>query len=696
MAPGAGPNRLNLFGMHPAKLQKRLSEAVGAHRAGQLERAEALYRKVLDKSPGHPEALYMLAALRLHQGRPESALKLIDRAIARIGRRPELLTNRSTALLALERYEAAARDASELAGAMPGAFGAWFNLGLAQAGLEDWSAAEQSLARALQINPHDINCRLEWLIAVARNAPDRLPEIPAVVLEQARQLLPALTRLIAALTANDADESADRLALDIADRLAASSPPAALDWVRRLEQAPAAITAARVAEALSDRLEGERDLRLFLAVNLLTRGLADQACRVYETLLERHPDYWQAHSNWLIARQHLPEATGQALAEVHKQWAAAHAPEPAPPRPQRAGNILRIGWISPRLLSGPMESFFAAVLEAFPRNGVEHWLYQTHPATDQATARFAAAADRLIRLDGNDEDGLVEQISADRLDVAVDLTGHGPHHVLRAFARRLAPVQVSWLDYFHPTGIDAIDYFLTDRALSPELDPKPNTRMIPLPRGRLCYTPPDGCPEPGDLRRGPLRLACFNRLAKISDPLLDCWVQIMQALPDAELELRCLQYDDPQIRREFAQRAAARGLPMGRVQLIGWASHLDVLAAYRDIDLALDTFPFSGCATSADALWMGVPVITLAGQTMVGRQTASLLEFAGFPEWVAADQSDYVSRANRLAGSIDQWRQRRQDIRQQVAATIGRVEEFSEDLEQLLLRLEPLTDEQAD
>ncbi|MCA1778984.1 MAG: tetratricopeptide repeat protein [Xanthomonadaceae bacterium] len=453
--------------MNPARFQTLLKRAHGEHQAGNIERADALYQQALALDPGHPEALYLLAALQLQTGRPESALGLIDRAIARLGRRPELLVNRSSAALAAGRTAEACIDAGEAAEGLPQSFGAWFNLGLAEAARRNWPASQHALARALTLRPADPRCQLHWQIAVLHGAPERYRPIEAAVLAEAAQLMDPLAELVGTLTRVGQAAEASRLAGTVADALP-DQEPIGRQWIRKTERAGLARTAERLADRLIERFPDSADARLFVAAARQRRAATEAACRDYRHLLEIKPDYWQAHSNYLISLQHLPGIGPAELAEAHAEWARRHFPKArAIARSVRRGPI-RVGWFSPRLLAGPMESFFVGVLKAFPRNGVEHWLYQTHDIADSSTPRFKAVADHFASVADLDDFALADRAVADSIDIAIDLSGHSPHHRLRAFGRRMAPVQVSWLDYFHPTGIPAIDYFFTDRVLGPE------------------------------------------------------------------------------------------------------------------------------------------------------------------------------------------------------------------------------------
>jgi predicted O-linked N-acetylglucosamine transferase (SPINDLY family) len=211
-------------------------------------------------------------------------------------------------------------------------------------------------------------------------------------------------------------------------------------------------------------------------------------------------------------------------------------------------------------------------------------------------------------------------------------------------------VQATWLDYFHSTGSDAIDFFISDAVTSPaHAAHRYSERLVHLDCGRLCYAPDVALRSPAERTNDVVRFGCFNRVAKINDDVLAAWCAILDACAGSVLRVKASAFDDAQASVHFLARAARHGIAADRLELEGYGTHADVLAAYADVDVALDPFPFSGCATSCDALAAGVPVVTLEGAAPAGRQTASLLAAAGLREWIARDRDGYARIAVALA-----------------------------------------------
>jgi len=677
-----------LADMDAKALQESLIQAHRNHQQGHLQMAESAYRAILTEVPAHPQTLHLLGACLLQDQRPAEALQVNDQALARLGPSALFLSQRAAALLALKRYSEAVQAAESACQQDANAFAAWMNLGLAHSAQGAWSPAHQAFVNALAIHPQDIRCQTEWRAAALRADPPSFRPVPPEVLDRAAEVLDALAAIVSGLVPLERITEARELAAAVARRLR-EQPRHRLRWVRMVDRAGLPLSAIELAGELVRQHRSMTEAWLYLGHSQLSLGLPGESGSAYRELLKLQPDHWQAHSNALISEQHDPTASADQIAQSHRAWARTHAPAPRalPARSGRTGAI-RIGWFSPRLLAGPTDRFFSAVLAAFPRRQAEHWLFHTERACDQRTEAFIQAADHYIDAADCSDQQLVERARAERLDLAVDLVGHGPGHRLRAFSTGLAPMQLSWLDYFHPTTLASLPYFLGDAVLNAGQSERfPEHRLLTLPSGRLCYTPPENSPVAQRRDDDRLRFGCFNRLAKINHRVLETWANLLADLPRAELELRAGAFDRAEVGDWFRRRLERFGIPAERVALKGWQSLERVLKAYQRIDIALDPFPFSGCATSADALWMGVPVITMPGETMVSRQSASWLEQVGLHDWIARTPNDYCTIGRRAAVEIDRLRAGREDLRRRFTQACGQPAIFAEDLERRLVDL---------
>jgi predicted O-linked N-acetylglucosamine transferase (SPINDLY family) len=627
----------------------------------------------------------MLAAIQHQLGRSDEAIALFDRALAAAPEHAAVLANRAAVELDRGNAERAVAGARAALAIDPERFGARLNLGLALERLGRVAEASHAFRVASAQRPDHVGALLHWFRAAGlANQPAgtverlsaRLPRIggekrlaldAASALEDAGQTNAAFA-LLKALRAESPTDAMIAARIETAMRYARAC---ALDAQRRSGDALAA------ADDLLISVPHHRGAQLLRAELLLERGDAEAALDEYARLVEAHPNDAIAASSRLIALQHAPSADADTIAAAHRDWARRHA-EPVASRPEfrhAAGAPLRIGWISPRFSAGVVGTFFAAEFEALERESMQHFVYDDGSVEDAVNARFRAAADIYRRVDALDDIELADRIRDDEIDVLVDLAGHSPGNRLRVFSARPAPVQATWLDYFHSTGSDAIDFFISDAETSPaDSAHRYSERLVHLDGGRLCHAPDVVWSSVNERAIDVVRFGCFNRVAKINDDVLATWSAILAACPGSLLRLKASAFDDAQARAHFLTRAARHGIRSERLELEGYGTHADVLAAYADVDIALDPFPFSGCATSCDALACGVPVVTLEGTSPAGRQTASLLAAAGRREWIAHDRGDYVRIAVALAADSALRRRWRTELPGLAHAAFGDVQ----------------------
>jgi predicted O-linked N-acetylglucosamine transferase (SPINDLY family) len=285
-----------------------------------------------------------------------------------------------------------------------------------------------------------------------------------------------------------------------------------------------------------------------------------------------------------------------------------------------------------------------------------------------------------------DDDAAAELMGKDGIDVLVDLSGHTRFNRLLVFARKPAPLQASWLGYLGTTGLDQIDYYVTDARASPEgvADSLYTEVLLRLPHSQWCYQPPQSCPpvtEPPEARAGgPVTLGAFSSLAKIGPRMIALWCDLLERCGDARLLIVGLGVDS--VREEYLARFAARGVALDRIDLRGFQSFDDYLALHGSVDLMLDTFPYAGGTTTCHALWMGVPVVSLAGDSTPSRGGASLLGVVGLDDLVAGTPEEYLSKAHALASDRARLSALRGGMRDRMSASpLMDVARFTRDLE---------------
>jgi predicted O-linked N-acetylglucosamine transferase (SPINDLY family) len=317
---------------------------------------------------------------------------------------------------------------------------------------------------------------------------------------------------------------------------------------------------------------------------------------------------------------------------------------------------LRIGFVSGDLVNHPVGYFVESLLAELDPARLEVFAYPTQPVSDDLTARIRPHFAAWKPLYGRSDESAATLIHGDGIDVLIDLSGHTAHNRLPVFAWKPAPVQVSWLGYFATTGVPGIDYLLADEVSVPPEHRSHFTETVwYLPDTRLCFTPPATdvavAPLPA-LANGYVTFGSFQNLAKLGDEVLKAWAGIMTSMPAARLRLQNKQLADPGVRERLLERLCRAGIGAGRVALHGPMLRRDYLAAHAEVDLILDTFPFPGGTTTCEALWMGVPTLTLAGDRLIARQGASLLAAAGLTAWIAHSEAEYIDKALAFAGDL--------------------------------------------
>ena len=416
-----------------------------------------------------------------------------------------------------------------------------------------------------------------------------------------------------------------------------------------------------------------------LGNNLKESGLYEEAIQSYRRAVELNPTHTGFHSNLLFAHNYFadqsPEAMlqearryGKKVAQNHpySEWCNSKDPE----------RCLRIGMVSGDFRDHPVSYFIEGILKSMSSSGtgkVELFAYYNHSHSDQTTERLKPLFKKWSPVFRVSDEALARQIREDGIDILIDLSGHTAHNRLPLFAWKPAPVQASWLGYFATTGVEAIDYLIADPWTLPESEEQSFTEMIyRLPETRLCFTPP--IEDPGinplpALSSNEVTFSCFNKLDKLNEGVVATWSQILKAIPTSKLLLKMAALKEPSTRQRLIERFAAQGIPPEQLILEGISPRAEYLATYQRVDIALDPFPYTGGTTTAEALWMGVPVLTMEGKSFLSRQGVGLLMNAGLPEWIAKDTEDYVSKAVSLSRDRACLAMLRANLRQQVLAS---------------------------
>jgi len=576
--------------MSPAKLQSLLQSAVAHHRGGRLTEAEMLYRQLRAVAPKHFDVFHLSGLAALQQSRTADAVEYLARAHA-IDRKSTVCELRlAVALIAAGRNAEAESHLRRVVTAEPQHVEAWDKLAYVLKTQDRLAEAVTCHARVAALKPDYANGWYNY-----------------------------------GLTLSFGGRSAE--ALQCHDR-ALVADPALVD--ARFGRAQALQQLDRTAEAVEE----------------------------YGRVLAAQPHHHEARSYRLLALQSLEEVSRETLWQEHQEYGRRVGPAPARAWTQvpDPGRRLRLAILSPDLRMHSCAYFLLPLLEHLDRSAFELCLYHDHFREDAVTGRLRGMAAVWRNFVGQADSAVEKVIRADAPDVLLDLAGHtGMTSRLPLLARRLAPVQVTYLGYPDTTGVPAMDYRFTDECADPpgEADRRAAEKLVRFAPTAWTYQPPPDAPEPAGLpytTRGYVTFGCFNSPSKLTDSTLARWGRVLAAVPGSRLRLKGQGLGEAGTRARYAERFGRVGLPVDRVELIertpDTRSHL---AHYREVDIALDTFPYHGTTTTCEALWMGVPVVSLAGDRHASRVAVSLLSAIGRPQWVAATSEDYVRIARDLA-----------------------------------------------
>ena len=583
-------------------IDQALKIAMQHHENGRFTEAEAIYRQVLAQKPDYHDANQLFGTLAYQTGRFEVAVAHISRAIAAKGDVAHYHNNLGSALVELGRTD-------EAIAAYRRAVELNSELADAHRNLAD---ALSECGRFEEAIPHYERGR-----ALRPNWPD--------LLNNFGHALQALGRSAAA-----AERYRDALSFD---------PGFAAGHAN-------------------------------LGTALLETGQIDAALHSFRAAVRLAPEQAALHSNLLYAMHFDPAVDARSIFDEHVKWAGGFAEalsrEAAGHLNDRVVNRrLRIGYVSADLREHPVGRFMLPVLEHRDRNRFEVHVFSDVHVADKITERakelvvFWNDTRRLA-----DED-LANLIREKQIDLLVDLAGHSAQNRLLAFARKPAPVQATYLGYPNTTGMSAIDWRITDAiADPPRAEGQHVEKLIRMADGFLAYRPPENLPALGARPEGVVTFGSFNNFAKISSATLAIWRNLLDAVTNSRLVLKSQAIADDASRAQFLQRL---GLPVERVEvLLKSTTQREHLAAYANVDVALDTFPYNGTTTTCEALAMGVAVVTLAGETHASRVGASILTHGGFREWIANTPADYV----RIAAALTKdSRPSREDVRSKFLAS---------------------------
>ena len=619
------------------------------------------------------EARHLLGVTMHRQGQSELAIRTLSEVVRLRPERSDFHNNLGAVYQSLGRFADSARCFQEAVRLDPQCAEAFDNLGNALRSLGRFAEAVTALERAVRLAPAAPGMHRN--LAFAYHQQGRWADALRAY-ESALALAPGTAQVHCNVAAvhRELGQRAEalahlRTALGLDSRLA--NAHYALGLVCGDAGDPEAEAHLREAVRLAP---GSAEMQNDLGNALQDRGLLDEARECYRRAVRAEPDLSVAHSNLVRCLSYDPAISSAALFAEHLAWARRHA-EPLTARAPAHGNDraperrLRVGYLSPDFRDHVMGRHVEPLLAAHDRARFELTCYATTPRSDALTARLRASVDRWRSLAGVPDEEAAAQIRHDGIDVLVDLAGHTAGNRLLVVARKPAPVQITYLGYTTSTGLSALDYQLTDAHADPPglYDSMHSETLLRLPASAWCFAPPvaPAVAHLPALSTGRVTFGSLNYPAKVNAGVIALWARVLSALPDARLLLLSHGPDAEHVRRRFAEHGIARA----RVEFRRARPRAEYLEYYHAVDIGLDTFPFCGGFTSFDALWMGVPVITLAGDSTLSRQGVSLLSGAGLADWIAATPDAYAELACALARDLPRLSRLRAGLRDRLAAS---------------------------
>ncbi len=614
---------------------------------GKTEEALAAHRKALELNPAYAEAQFCIGVCLEKTGCHEQALEAYRQALVRDPNSLKSVSNLGNLLMELGRPDEAATVFEQGIRISPALAEAHFNFGTALNRLGQLERAERHFLKALELKPNFAN---------------------------------ACNNLGASLNHRGQHQAAlayFRRAIELDPKLfqAHNNMGLALQDLGQREEATHCF---RKALELNPDF-GEAMLNLALTHSGM--GELDEALEGVRQAVALMPSNPQARSALLFLHNYrsdgLPE---ERLAEAkhYGQLVAGMVPVDVSPGLTEADpdKCLNVGFVSGDLRRHPVGFFVEGVLAALAEQTVGRmklFAYSNSFDNDAVTARIQESFDQWTSITGLSDRTVYDIIVADRIDILIDLSGHTLYSRLPMFAWHPAPVQVTWLGYFATTGVGAIDYLIADPWTLPASQEGYFTeKIVRLPETRLCFTPPDDavtCGVPPVVKNGYITFGCFNTLTKMTDAVVALWSEIIEAVQDSKLMLMSHQLQDPRVIAATIERFRAHGIDPTRLVIKGFAPRAEYLATYNEIDIALDPFPYCGGTTTVEALWMGVPVLTLAGEQFLARQGVGLLMNAGLSDWVAENPAHYRARAIAHSQDTERLSQLKQQLRNRILAS---------------------------
>jgi protein O-GlcNAc transferase len=657
-------------------------------RAGHIDDAIATYRRAKELDPSDSTIPPKLAPLLLQQGHLPEAIAEWQQAAAQHSCNPEIHLALAQALQSAARFEDSLAPCNRALQLDPQSSKAWNTLGLGHEQTANLPAAIDAFQRAVQIDPNSIDFQTNLGNAFT-DAGDL--EAGASAYARALMLQPILSQVFPeighAKNAAQLESAMARCWQMCAEQTGQANSFFKLGLTFQQRGNPAAaIPAYQKAIELSPK---HIEWRNNLSAALRDIGQYEAAIACLRQTDPADPTQIICHSNLLYLLHFAPHHDPLALLREHQSWNRIHAaplkihhrPHDNSRQPQRR---LRIGYVSPDFFLHSVGRFLLQLYDAHDHEQFEIFSYSSVRNPDALTARFQKHSDHWIPTLGMRDDLLADRIRADKIDILLDLTMHMRDHRLFTFARKPAPVQITYLAYCSTTGLEAIDYRLTD----PQLDPPGLTdafyteKSLRLPQTYWCYHPGIEAPKVNELpalKNNHITFASLNAFCKVTPAAINLWIKLLEKVPNSRLHLHT---QTGRHRQHILDQFTAQNIAPERITFLSFQSLPHYFAQYDSIDIALDTFPYPGGTTTCDALWMGVPTISLIGSAGYTRSGLSILSNIGLKNLATANEKEYLQTAINLASDLPGLANLRSTLRDRLKSSpLMNAPQFARDVE---------------